>query len=179
MSKALAVLLSNEGDFNGKVIFSQVTRNDTKITFQLAGFLPYSTHAIHVHEYGDLSRGCASLGAHYNPSGAKHGKHAGDLIYNFTTTSTGCFDYTYITNNSDLGVSKLFGRSIVIHSFPDDTGSFLYNELSTRALAAFCIERGYPITGGRQGMLRKIRHQMETTGNAGARISCGVIGRSS
>ena len=30
-------------------------------------------YALHVHSYGDLSRGCASTGDHYNPFGTLHG----------------------------------------------------------------------------------------------------------
>ena len=44
-----------------------------------------SLHGFHVHEYGDLSDGCNSACAHFNPYKTKHGcpgmkeRHVGDL----------------------------------------------------------------------------------------------------
>ena len=31
------------------------------------------SHGFHVHEYGDLSQGCDSVGLHFNPLGVTHG----------------------------------------------------------------------------------------------------------
>ena len=42
-------------------------------------------HGFHIHEKGDLSKGCASMGGHYNPLNKTHGgldtiiRHLGDL----------------------------------------------------------------------------------------------------
>lgn len=35
----------------------------------------YSTqkHGIHIHQYGDMTQGCESMGGHYNPFGSTHG----------------------------------------------------------------------------------------------------------
>ena len=57
----------------------------TVVTATISGLAPNSKHGIHVHELGDLTNGCASLGAHWNPFGEVHGglesihRHAGDL----------------------------------------------------------------------------------------------------
>lgn len=52
----------------------------------LAGLTP-GPHGLHIHEFGDMSNGCISAGAHYNPHKCSHGaptdpkgqRHAGDL----------------------------------------------------------------------------------------------------
>ncbi|GFT72716.1 superoxide dismutase, partial [Nephila pilipes] len=43
-----------------------------KMTGEIDG-LSYGEHGMHVHELGDLSKGCKSLGGHFNPYGKKHG----------------------------------------------------------------------------------------------------------
>jgi superoxide dismutase, Cu-Zn family len=123
----------------------------------LSGFQAHATHAIHIHEFGDLRKGCESLGGHYNPYGTVHGRfinrepcksdensrHAGDLVNNITANSQGrvilkYFDPLVIT-------PEVIGRSVVIHKGVDDLG------LGNNAESLI-------------------------TGNAGARMACAVIG---
>jgi len=159
MRKAV-VVLSND---HGIVTFSQCCeKHVTIVTFHLKNFEPRQTHAIHIHEFGDTRDGCKSLGLHYNPFGSTHGckalgdnmhhRHAGDLINNFTTDDHGKFDYRYEDTLITLHEEdSIYGRSIVIHRGIDDLG------------------RG---TGSKE-------NESLISGNAGERISCGVIGRSS
>ena len=144
---------------HGKVYFSQCPiHKRVKVTFDLFNFLPNATHAIHIHEFGDLSDGCKSLGPHYNPTNETHGsidypnkpRHAGDLINNFTTDDKGEFMFSYIDDKlKKIDFNDIYGRSIVIHDGIDDLG------------------RG---TG-------KDKAESLKTGNAGARLACGIIGR--
>jgi Cu-Zn family superoxide dismutase len=68
------------------VSFSQEKiKEPTKIACMVKGLNPNSKHGMHIHEYGDLTDGCVSAGAHYNPHGLPHGgpsserRHLGDL----------------------------------------------------------------------------------------------------
>lgn len=175
MSGAITTILDSSGVAKGTVFFEQLHGESVKVTFNLYGFIPGAIHAIHIHEFGDLSRGCSSLGEHYNPTRAKHGKHKGDLIKNFQADILGSFSFSYVDN---LNVNDLYGRSVVIHALPDDLGNARYNDLFTRELMYLSRERGYRI-GPRKAMIEELNRQSTITGNAGRRIACGIIGRSS
>ncbi|XP_043272683.1 superoxide dismutase [Cu-Zn]-like isoform X2 [Venturia canescens] len=121
------------------------------ITGNLTGLSP-GLHGFHVHEKGDLSNGCLSTGAHFNPFNHSHGapqdpvRHAGDLG-NVLANDGGVVN-VHITDTviNLTGENNILGLSIVIHSAPDDLG-----------------KGGHPLSS--------------TTGNAGSRVACGVIGR--
>ena len=123
------------------------------IDLDLKGFGRHQTHAMHIHEAGDLSEpSCAGACAHLNPYGKHHGgidskqRHVGDLG-NIRSDGEGCVR-TRITDGMIRlrGFKRnIVGRSVVIHADPDDNG-----------------------LGGWPDSL--------TTGHAGARIACAVIG---
>ena len=105
----------------------------------------------HIHETGDLTEGCKSLCAHYNPFNKTHGgpndknRHVGDLG-NITANDKGVAKIRIFDNLVKLkGKYSVLGRSIVIHEDEDDLGKGDNKE---------CL----------------------ITGNAGKRIGCGVIG---
>lgn len=102
---------------------------------------------------------CASLaaGPHFNPYKKKHGapdaeeRHAGDLG-NVVATADGC---TFTIEDSQIplsGPNTIVGRACVIHELEDDLGLGDSSEIGTQGKTS------------------------ETTGNAGARLACGVIG---
>ena len=81
---------SNHGIY-GTVRFKQSkSSSDVKVKINLKGFTNSEPHAIHIHEFGDISGGCMSAGPHFNPTGVTHGtrlikgmpRHAGDLCNN-------------------------------------------------------------------------------------------------
>ena len=123
------------------------------IDLDLVGFGRNQTHAMHIHEAGDLSEpSCAGACAHLNPYGKHHGgidskeRHVGDLG-NIRSDGQGCVR-TRITDGMIRlrGFKRnIVGRSVVIHADPDDNGL-----------------GGWP--------------DSHTTGHAGARIACAVIG---
>lgn len=165
---------------SGLVRFETV-RDGVKISFDLKGFRPNETHAIHIHEYGDLSGGCKSLGGHFNPNKTHHGswtsccRHAGDLMNNFTTDNNGTFNWFYI--DGSFCVEEIIGRSVVIHQLRDDGGARVYDGLSDREINELALGNSY--TGARAVKITKLNEGSTLTGNAGARIDCAVIGLSS
>lgn len=171
---------------HGRVIFRQMSKKKVWMKFQFHNFDPKATHAIHIHEFGDTSEGCTSLGGHYNPDNQAHGnlyskqRHKGDLFNNFTTDKYGNFEAEFVEDNIIL--SDLFGRSIVIHYLSDDRGlqsihGIPYNDLSYEILKTLCGERGYAVKG-RAECIKKLNQESLITGNAGKRLVCGIIARS-
>ena len=61
--KAIAVFTSK---INGFVTFEEIGEK-VLVTVQLSGLKINGLHGFHVHEAGDLSDGCESMCAHFNP----------------------------------------------------------------------------------------------------------------
>ncbi|KAH8394621.1 hypothetical protein KR222_000297, partial [Zaprionus bogoriensis] len=109
-------------------------------------------HGFHIHESGDVSQGCASVGAHYNPRESHHGspeadasqRHAGDLG-NIRADETGRATFRFV--DPALDIWDIIGRAVVITSHADDLGG----------------------GGNAQSLI---------DGNSGDRIACGIIARS-
>lgn len=146
--KAIAVF---QNKLTGYVRFHQKD-NGISVSGHIIGLKPNSEHAIHIHEYGDLSDGCTSACAHFNPFGKNHGgrndkdRHVGDLG-NITTDKNGESRFKFNDNIISLKNNKrnILGRSVIIHEDIDDLGK-----------------------GGHKDSL--------TTGHAGKRLDCAVIG---
>lgn len=88
-NKAIAIF--NNKNVKGTVTFYQLADSDgLQVFFDLYDLPPSTVRAIHVHEFGDETNGCASLGGHFNPTNKEHGSifidinqsHAGELINN-------------------------------------------------------------------------------------------------
>jgi len=137
----------------GSVKFTQKNNEQTVIYINLSGtgLQPNALQGFHIHEYGDLSEGCKSACAHYNPFGKSHGcpgmseRHVGDLG-NIQIDLFGTVNYSTKDELIQLsGDHSIIGRSLIIHRNRDDCGQ-----------------------GKNQESLK--------TGNAGDRIACAVIG---
>jgi len=102
----------------------------------------------HVHQTGNLEKGCETLGPHYNPTNTVHGNlnnpnaHYGDLG-NIIINQDGTCTLKILSRL--LTLKELLGRSLVVHSKTDDLG----------------------LGGNAESLI---------TGNSGSRICCGVIG---
>ena len=144
---AVAVLTDK---ISGTVRFTE-EGNKVRIDVNISGLKPNFEHGFHVHEFGDLTEGCASACAHFNPFNVTHGgpdskiRHVGDLG-NIKTDKNGKARYSFYDSMIKLrGKCNIIGRMIVIHDKKDDLG-----------------------LGGDAESLK--------TGNAGKRIACAVIG---
>jgi Cu-Zn family superoxide dismutase len=99
-----------------------------------ASGLPHGLHAIHVHSVGRCNPpDFASAGAHWNPSGRKHGlnnpagPHAGDLP-NVEVAANGVLSATVTLPNASLfappgmpgALLDVDGAALVIHAQADD-----------------------------------------------------------
>jgi Cu-Zn family superoxide dismutase len=145
---------TNKAKISGEIRFYQPSKfSNTKLHIKLSGFEPNKKHAIHIHEFGNI-KSCADTGAHYNPYNQKHGwykedghfRHAGDLINNIETDSNGNVDIT----------------------FEDDLVN-LIGEFSVLGRSIVIHER-------EDDLARGGHDDSFTTGHAGGRIACVVIG---
>ena len=76
------------------------------------GFFGFHIHQGENCSGTDFSR----TGSHYNPNGQAHPKHAGDL-----PPLLACHKNAYLSVKTDrFSVNEIIGRTVVIHSDPDD-----------------------------------------------------------
>ena len=73
-------------------------------------------YAMHIHEDGDCSMPFNKTGAHYNPTGQPHPKHAGDLL-----PLMGNQGYAWLAFfDRRFQIPAIRGRSVIIHQMRDD-----------------------------------------------------------
>ncbi|XP_055981571.1 extracellular superoxide dismutase [Cu-Zn] [Sorex fumeus] len=92
--------------------------------FDLHGFPAQpntSQRAIHVHQLGDVSRGCDAAQGHYNPLKVPHPRHPGDFG-NFVVRRGRLSVYRARLSAQLDGPHSILGRSLVVHEGEDDLG---------------------------------------------------------
>jgi Cu-Zn family superoxide dismutase len=125
IKQAVAEIRSfEEGNIQGKVTFTKVLEG-VRVVADVKGLKP-GEHGFHIHEKGDCSGNGEGVGEHFNPSNSQHGgpdsmmRHVGDLG-NLVADEKGNAHYEKVnTLISFEGKNSIIGRSIVIHSDPDD-----------------------------------------------------------
>ena len=146
---AQAVLMPTQDRTAGGELSLTPETGMLRLTGRLSGLTPGATHAFHIHEIGDCSHPAAeSAGPHFNPAGQPHG-------------------------NRDTGPHHAGDMPNVV---ADALGQAEVN------LTLADLELG---TNGPRDVLGRaiIVHEQaddyssQPAGNAGARIACGVIGR--
>ncbi|KAL6506417.1 hypothetical protein OROGR_024598 [Orobanche gracilis] len=148
-NKAVAVL-KGTSTVEGSVTLTQEDDGPTTVRVRLTGLAP-GKHGFHLHEYGDTTNGCISTGAHFNPNGLTHGAPEDEVRH--------AGDLGNIVANAD-GVAEATIVDTQIHlSGP--------NSVVGRAFVVHELEDD----------LGKGGHELSlTTGNAGGRLACGVVG---
>jgi superoxide dismutase, Cu-Zn family len=128
-TELVAVLSPTEGNqTTGVVTFKPVEKGRVEIEAKLTGLPPNSKHAIHIHQYGDLtSKDGKSAGDHYNPMHHPHAlpdkenRHAGDFG-NLESDENGNANFKLTVDNISLAgrLSPIIGRGVVVHAKLDD-----------------------------------------------------------
>ncbi|KAK2817092.1 hypothetical protein Q5P01_025283 [Channa striata] len=108
----------------GQVLFKQeYPQGKLKVLLRFNGFPKEDNpepRAVHIHQYGDLSRGCDTTGGHYNPHGVHHPNHPGDFG-NFESQN-GKINVMIESEAQLFGGLSVLGRAVVIHEKVDDLG---------------------------------------------------------
>eukprot|EP00243_Klebsormidium_subtile_P014214 TRINITY_DN999_c0_g1_i2.p1 TRINITY_DN999_c0_g1~~TRINITY_DN999_c0_g1_i2.p1 ORF type:complete len:156 (-),score=38.28 TRINITY_DN999_c0_g1_i2:730-1197(-) len=147
--KAVAVL-QGQSDVAGTVTFTQDGDGPTHVEGQIKGLKP-GPHGFHIHQLGDTTNGCMSTGPHFNPTNKTHGAPGDEERH--------VGDLGNVIAGDD-GVASLKLDDIQIPL----TGP---NSIIGRAVVVHADVDD----------LGKGGHELsKTTGNAGGRLACGVVG---
>ncbi|XP_076644396.1 superoxide dismutase [Cu-Zn]-like [Halictus rubicundus] len=148
MVKAVCVL---QGDAKGTLFFEQADNScAVKVTGSVSG-LQKGLHGFHIHEFGDNTNGCTSAGPHFNPLGKEHGGPQAD-----------------VRHVGDLGNVEAGADGVANVNITDKLIQ-LKGEYSI--IGRTLVVHADPDDLGKGG------HELsKTTGNAGARLACGVVG---
>ncbi|KAJ4725006.1 Superoxide dismutase [Cu-Zn] [Melia azedarach] len=147
--KAVAVL-KGTSKVEGVVTLTQENEGPTTVNVRVTGLTP-GPHGFHLHEYGDTTNGCISTGAHFNPNNKTHGAPEDEIRHagdlgNIVANAEGVAEATIVDNQIPLS-----GPNTVVGR------AFVVHEL--------------------EDDLGKGGHELSlTTGNAGGRLACGVVG---
>lgn len=149
-SKKAVAVLKGTSKVEGVVNLTQEDDGPTTVKVKITGLTP-GKHGFHLHEFGDTTNGCLSTGPHFNPKGLTHGAPEDD-----------------IRHAGDLG-NVVAGADGVAEATITDCQIPLsgVNSVIGRALVIHELEDD----------LGKGGHELSsTTGNAGGRLACGVVG---
>jgi Cu-Zn family superoxide dismutase len=119
--------------------------------------LPAGFHGFHVHAVGECVSPFTSAGGHYNPRGAGHGSHAGDMPV-LLVNGDGTAQLRFATDR--FTVEELFdadGSAIILHAAADNNAN-----IPTR------YHSHTEDTFGPDSATL-------ATGDAGGRLACGVV----
>jgi len=143
---AMATLQPSSGQTaKGTVHFSDAGEGNVDAQVDLTG-VPPGTHGFHIHEKGDCGNNGQNAGGHFNPTGMVHG--APDAVSH---------------HSGDFG------------NVTADANGEVHTRLTTHSISLKSGEVTNPI--GKAVVLHEKADDLvsQPSGNAGARIACGVI----
>ncbi|XP_055338038.1 uncharacterized protein LOC129588044 [Paramacrobiotus metropolitanus] len=151
-TKGIATLNGANSTTRGTIVFTANTSTGViQITGNITGLPPNSQHGFHIHQYGDLSNGCTSAGSHFNPFNQTHGAPTSQKRH-----------------VGDLGNVVADGNGMVNLNMTDS--------LIALAGPASIIGRAIVVHQLQDDLGAGGNNDSLTTGNAGGRMTCGVIG---
>lgn len=128
----------------------QDSKSPVEVTGEISG-LTQGLHGFHIHEFGDNTNGCISAGPHFNPHNKDHGGPTHDVRH--------VGDLGNVTAGAN-GVAKININDKIISLQGDHN-----------IIGRTVVVHADPDDLGQGG------HELsKTTGNAGGRLACGVIG---
>ncbi|XP_054789656.1 superoxide dismutase [Cu-Zn] 2 isoform X1 [Prosopis cineraria] len=147
--KAVA-LIAGDNSIRGALQFVQHPDGTTHVKGRITGLSP-GLHGFHIHALGDTTNGCNSTGPHFNPFKKDHGARTDDERH------------AGDLGNIVAGMDGVANVSITDRQIPLSG----VHSILGRAV----VVHADPDDLGRGG------HELsKTTGNAGARVGCGIIG---
>ncbi|XP_011165046.1 superoxide dismutase [Cu-Zn] 2 [Solenopsis invicta] len=151
MSIVKAVCVLQGEPVRGTLYFEQPAgSNEVRVTGQVSGLQP-GKHGFHIHEFGDNTNGCTSAGAHFNPLKKDHGGPSDQVRH---VGDLGNVD----AGNDGIANVNITDKMIQLCGPHSVIGRTL-------------------VVHADPDDLGKTTHELsKTTGNAGARLACGVIG---
>ncbi|MCL2298392.1 MAG: superoxide dismutase family protein [Proteobacteria bacterium] len=126
--RAIATIMPTQGHQARGTVWLEQRGARVMVMVDLQGLTPDSEHGFHVHELGNCSApDASSAGGHFNPDDQPHGhhgaspRHAGDLP-NLKADSRGIAKVSFEVDGISVwpGSRSIIGRSLVVHSAPDD-----------------------------------------------------------
>jgi superoxide dismutase, Cu-Zn family len=156
--RAIAVLRDTSGQAVGVALLRE-RHGEVTVSAAVRRVVP-GFHGFHVHSVGECTPPFTSAGGHFNPGGAGHGDHAGDLP-SLLVNEDGRGELRFVTDR--FSIRDLFdgdGSALIVHAGRDNYAN-IPSRYHSHATDTFGPDA-----------------DTLATGDAGARAACGVVRRS-
>ncbi|PFX34183.1 Superoxide dismutase [Cu-Zn] [Stylophora pistillata] len=179
------------GDIQGTITFLQEQPGGPCVIKGMLQGLTEGHHGIHILEFGDISQGCKSAGAHFNPHNKTHGgpednnsRHVGDLG-NIEANDQGQAEVNFTDSVVSLtGEYSVIGRTLEdLKTLEFRHRSLKISEKSLKISAdesklkfSFVFSVEISVCEGVDDLGIGGHELSLTTGNSGACLACGIIG---